>query len=597
MRKLSALSLLFAAFAAAQPSITSVVNAGSNDQRFCDGLLILITGNNFTVGGGPPTVIAGSQTAGVVTVNNNQIVAELPLTLSSGPATLTVNVNGLASAPYNLTIDNFAPAFYGSTPILDAKFNPITSTNSAVPGQAVVAYLVGLGQTNPLIAVGTAPTNPAPTTTLPTVTVGGISAPVTSSVAAVNAVALYQVNFTVPSGVPVGNQDVLLSIAGKSAPKTTMFIAAGSGTNPVVTSVVNAADSRAGLSPGVLAIVNGQNLGSSPAVSAGGKAAALIGAATQTQLTVQLPVDLPLGATTLTVVAGGQTSAPINLTIDGFSPAFFTGTGGFQDASTQPITGTNPAAPGKIVVGHLVGMGATTPSFGTGQVASGQPKTVANPTITVGNKSADYSYAGLTPGFIGLYQINFTIPLDVAGGNQDVVLTIGGTATPPAQIATSTLLPTFIGFRNAGSGQLRDSTHGVAPNTFLSIYASNIGTSDSQGNLFPATTYQGTQVLFNGTPAPLYNVLPSVNLINLVVPSELPETGTNVVTIRNTTGAGQNLLLTMASADVGVFRVPDPANANRQSAAATIANTAWYVLPAAVATEYKFAPCPAASPA
>ncbi|MBZ5606161.1 MAG: hypothetical protein LAO79_28035, partial [Acidobacteriia bacterium] len=68
-------------------------------------------------------------------------------------------------------------------------------------------------------------------------------------------------------------------------------------------------------------------------------------------------------------------------------------------------------------------------------------------------------------------------------------------------------------------------------------------------------------------------------------------------TIRNTTGAGQNLLLTMASADVGVFRVPDPANANRQSAAATIANTAWYVLPAAVATEYKFAPCPAASPA
>jgi len=90
-------------------------------------------------------------------------------------------------------------------------------------------------------------------------------------------------------------------------------------------------------------------------------------------------------------------------------------------------------------------------------------------------------------------------------------------------------------------------------------------------------------------------VLPSANLINLVVPSELPETGTSNVTISNSTGVTQGLSLTMASTDVGVFRIPDLTNPNRQIAAATIANTAWLVLPTATAAAYKFAPCPAAS--
>src|SRR5579883_1719303 len=179
MRKLYTFLLLFAALAAAQPSIKSVVNAGSNDQRFCDGLLVVINGNNFTVGGGPPAVIAGNQTAGVISVNNNQIVAELPLGLSSGQASLTVNVNGVNSNAFTFTVDNYAPAFYGTNVIVDTSLKPNSIANPAVPGQGMIAYLVGLGQTNPLIGVGTAPVTPAPITGTATMTVGGIAAPVT----------------------------------------------------------------------------------------------------------------------------------------------------------------------------------------------------------------------------------------------------------------------------------------------------------------------------------------------------------------------------------------------------------------------------------
>ncbi len=39
------------------------------------------------------------------------------------------------------------------------------------------------------------------------------------------------------------------------------------------------------------------------------------------------------------------------------------------------------------------------------------------------------SYAGLTPGYTGLYQINFTVPSGLAAGNQPLVLTVNGVAT------------------------------------------------------------------------------------------------------------------------------------------------------------------------
>ncbi len=50
--------------------------------------------------------------------------------------------------------------------------------------------------------------------------------------------------------------------------------------------------------------------------------------------------------------------------------------------------------------------------------------------VTIGGKTANVSYAGLSPGFAGLYQINFTVPSGLAAGNQPIVLTIDKISTP-----------------------------------------------------------------------------------------------------------------------------------------------------------------------
>ena len=75
------------------------------------------------------------------------------------------------------------------------------------------------------------------------------------------------------------------------------------------------------------------------------------------------------------------------------------------------------------------GLGGVTPP-----VASGVPSpavvssTTFIPTVTVGGQAASVVFSGLTPGGVGVYQINVRVPLNAPGGDQDVVVSF-----PPYQ--------------------------------------------------------------------------------------------------------------------------------------------------------------------
>jgi uncharacterized protein (TIGR03437 family) len=49
---------------------------------------------------------------------------------------------------------------------------------------------------------------------------------------------------------------------------------------------------------------------------------------------------------------------------------------------------------------------------------------------TLGGVPCEVQFAGLAPGFAGLYQVNFRVPVGAASGSQDVVVIANGVPSP-----------------------------------------------------------------------------------------------------------------------------------------------------------------------
>jgi uncharacterized protein (TIGR03437 family) len=150
------------------------------------------------------------------------------------------------------------------------------------------------------------------------------------------------------------------------------------------------------------------------------------------QLTAQIPFELAPNQTYPTVlVAGNQYSVPKNIDLVPIAlgtVAFADGTLVAQHSDYTLVDATHPAHPGESLTIYLVGMGATNPPVKSGNPAPGSPLAMvpSNVVVTVDTQPAAVSFAGLTPGGIGLYQINFAVPPGAKTGNLDVGITQDG---------------------------------------------------------------------------------------------------------------------------------------------------------------------------
>lgn len=152
----------------------------------------------------------------------------------------------------------------------------------------------------------------------------------------------------------------------------------------------------------------------------------------QTQLTIQIPQDLAPNRTHYAVLlVNNQYSLPQPLDLIPGAP----GTVAFPDgrivAQHQDFTlvdSSNPARPGEALVIYLVGMGATIPPVPSGAASPLNPlAAVTSPVqLTIDGETAAVEFAGLTPGGVGLYQINFRVPSNARSGNLDVVIAQDG---------------------------------------------------------------------------------------------------------------------------------------------------------------------------
>jgi uncharacterized protein (TIGR03437 family) len=159
------------------------------------------------------------------------------------------------------------------------------------------------------------------------------------------------------------------------------------------------------------------------------------------QLNVQIPTELaPDREYSIVVEGNGGLTLPDSLTLAQAQP----GVAAFADRriiaqhlNFALITPTAPAQQGEAITLYLVGMGATdvlvasaTPSPSVEPLA----RVKAQPTVTVGGRPASVIFAGLTPGAVGLYQINLFVP---TGGTGDLPVVISQNGVE----ANTTVLP------------------------------------------------------------------------------------------------------------------------------------------------------------
>jgi len=164
------------------------------------------------------------------------------------------------------------------------------------------------------------------------------------------------------------------------------------------------------------------------------------------QINAMLPYDIPVNTRhQLIVRRGASYTTPEPVTVAPAEPAVFTrdqsgkGPGVVIDSRYQFVDASNPAAAGDVIVIYTTGLGEVTPKVeaGTPAPVDSLRPTATPVTVTVGGVSASQVlFAGLAPGFTGLYQVNVVIPAGVAAGDAvPVIISVGDRPGPVVTIA------------------------------------------------------------------------------------------------------------------------------------------------------------------
>ena len=249
-------------------------------------------------------------------------------------------------------------------------------------------------------------------------------------------------------------------------------VGAGGGTLPQVSrnATLNAAsyEKYVPVAPGTLVSVFGTNLGTSTASASttplptsladvraqlGGKDMGLVYASSG-QVNAQVPTDLVPGTTaSLVVTVRGVAAAPDQITVADARPGIFslnsigTGQGAIQVSNTEIFAAPEGSVPGRqarpvdrgeYITIYCTGLGATEPPVASGMAAPSWPpaKVKTAVTVNIGGIQVPAAFAGLSPGFVGLYQVNIQVPSGVQPGDAvPLVITQAGVNSNTVTVA------------------------------------------------------------------------------------------------------------------------------------------------------------------
>ena len=163
------------------------------------------------------------------------------------------------------------------------------------------------------------------------------------------------------------------------------------------------------------------------------------------QVNAQVPFELPPNATFSVLTSlNGALATPEPITVSASQPGIFTrdqsgsGPGAILNQDFSENSVSRPAARGSVIQVFATGLGATNPRAPSGRPSPGSPPatTVSPVQARIGGLPAAVQFAGLAPGFVGLYQVNVTVPEGVpAGPNISLELIQNGASSNTVTIA------------------------------------------------------------------------------------------------------------------------------------------------------------------
>ena len=365
--------------------------------------------------------------------------------------------------------------------------------------------------------------------------------------------------------------------------------------------VVNAAASSVGkLARGGLATIYGDHFASAPTLAGSLPLPLILGGVSVTvsgiqaplyyvdsgQINFQVPFEVAGSSANVAVSINGVLSSSASVAMGDYAVGVFSDprTGDpavVHSSDNSPVTAAKPALPSETLVVYVTGIGKlqNPPKTGAAAVSSPTASAVDSPSVTVAGTPATVLFAGLTPGAVGLGQINIILPPDLPSGSLPLAIQLPGDSSPLVNLAVKGNVPSplvnlstaSLAFGNVTTGQSKDLTltisntgnaalavsqlsvtgtgfSVVSPSTPFNVAAGGMQTVTVR--FAPATdgTVSGTLAIATNAFAPP----PSVGLSGMGLKPGVPAIGASPASLDfGTVTAGQTKDLTIAVSNTG----------------------------------------------
>ncbi len=251
------------------------------------------------------------------------------------------------------------------------------------------------------------------------------------------------------------NAIVVLTVSGFTVLPWTFDAAVAT---PRISGVTNLADGSTAIAPGSLVKIQGTDLSpvnlasrERPLPTALGESCITVNGmpiplifVSGSEINAQIPFEIA-GATTLILRTPGGVSDNFNLSVQPTAPSIFrTNIDGIDGQVATIVNGrngliatnSNPLKRNDNIVIYLTGLGKTNPAVDAGLSSPADPlaRALVEPTVKLGGVGIPVTYSGLTPGEVGVYQINaqvlywvptgFNVPLEISQGGSTTTINV-----------------------------------------------------------------------------------------------------------------------------------------------------------------------------